>query len=199
MFSQEDQCYLTMKCGLMCDDHVETNDIMLYPYNNVYFPDNHYYNSQPLPIEWLEIFESKEKLQDLEQGSDMLLNDLFDPVSNKNQLDYTKEPRSFLNKTLLESVKSKIKVTRPKKNNIDFTKLNKDLIKTKNLINISDLESSEVSRPFTPRTRMTTNFTKYATTRPNGGNVTSRNTEVQKNQTQRYTTTESKTRYFGTC
>jgi hypothetical protein len=26
----------------------------------VYFPDNTYYNSDPLPIEWLELFETRE-------------------------------------------------------------------------------------------------------------------------------------------
>ena len=37
----------------------------LYQYGNVYFPENGYYSSDPLPIEWLELFEDHEVLQKL--------------------------------------------------------------------------------------------------------------------------------------
>lgn len=34
----------------------------LYKYNNIYFPDDDYFNSNPFPPEWMEIFEESEKL-----------------------------------------------------------------------------------------------------------------------------------------
>lgn len=47
------------------DQEIKTEKITLYQYGNVYFPDNDYYNSDPLPIEWLELFEDHEVLQKL--------------------------------------------------------------------------------------------------------------------------------------
>ena len=52
--------YLLSTIGLKMDKEIRTEKIFLYRYNNVYFPDNTYYNSDPLPIEWLELFETRE-------------------------------------------------------------------------------------------------------------------------------------------
>lgn len=46
--------------GLKRDKEIKTEKIYLYKYNKVFLPENTYYNSDPLPIEWLELFESKE-------------------------------------------------------------------------------------------------------------------------------------------
>mmetsp|Transcript_23354 Transcript_23354/g.20273 ORF Transcript_23354/g.20273 Transcript_23354/m.20273 type:complete len:120 (+) Transcript_23354:1974-2333(+) len=40
----------------------------LYKKNNVYLPDEDFYNTNPFPIEWMEIFEKK----------DILMNELFE-------------------------------------------------------------------------------------------------------------------------
>jgi hypothetical protein len=46
--------------GMKRDKEIKAEKIYLYKYNKVFFPDNTYYNSDPLPIEWLELFESRD-------------------------------------------------------------------------------------------------------------------------------------------
>ena len=46
-----------MACGLKKDKEIKTQRIYFYRYNNMYFPENSYFNSDPLPTEWLELFE----------------------------------------------------------------------------------------------------------------------------------------------
>lgn len=46
-----------MTVGLKEDMMIKTEKIMLYRFNDVFFPENSYYNSDPLPIEWIEVFE----------------------------------------------------------------------------------------------------------------------------------------------
>ena len=52
--------YLNSTIGLKRDKEIKTEKLFLYKYNKVYFPENTYYNSDPLPIEWLELFETRE-------------------------------------------------------------------------------------------------------------------------------------------
>lgn len=49
---------------------IASESLILSEYNQVFFPENHYYNSDALPIEWMEIFESKETLREIEQLSE---------------------------------------------------------------------------------------------------------------------------------
>lgn len=77
-----------MKCGIKYDKDIQTDNLLLHMYNGVYFPENHYYNSDALPIEWLEIFETKEKLLEIEEKFQM--QNLYQPSSERNQLDYAK-------------------------------------------------------------------------------------------------------------
>ena len=49
-----------MASGLKKDKEIKTEKLFLYKYNQVYFPENTFYNSDPLPIEWLELFESRD-------------------------------------------------------------------------------------------------------------------------------------------
>lgn len=51
-----------MTVGLKKDQEIKTEKIVLYKYGKVYFPNNEYYNSDPLPIEWLELFEDHKVL-----------------------------------------------------------------------------------------------------------------------------------------
>lgn len=183
LFSDKiDDCYLTLKAGLMYDKTLNNEELTLYPFYDTYFSENHYYSSDPLPIEWLEIFESKEKLQELEEKSEVA--DLFDPLSNKNQLDYAKKPKSFLNKTLLESDQMKIRVKHPKPSKLDFIKLNVDLIKTLNKIKPDENSAKtspfkEAQRPFTPRTNASSGLSKFVNSRPQGQFMTSRNSRLR--------------------
>jgi len=54
-----------MTVGLKKDQEIKTEKIVLYKYGKVYFPNNDYYNSDPLPIEWLELFEDHKVLQNM--------------------------------------------------------------------------------------------------------------------------------------
>ena len=63
--------------------------MFLYHYNNVYFPENTYYNSDPLPIEWLELFESREYfLEKFNKEEDENLNLGFTPFCSIKELNY---------------------------------------------------------------------------------------------------------------
>ena len=55
-----DPFFISSTVGLKRDRDIKTEKIYLYKFNKVYFPESTYYNSDPLPIEWLELFESRE-------------------------------------------------------------------------------------------------------------------------------------------
>ena len=105
----------------------------LYQYNDVLFPENHYYNSDALPIEWMEIFETKETLKELEQDS--LITDIFTQSVDQEQIDMTEEPRSFLNKIILGSEFPHPNMS--KSNLKNFIHENKIKVKKKSESNIS--------------------------------------------------------------
>jgi hypothetical protein len=66
-----------MTIGIKEDLIIKTENIMLYKFNDVYFPDNSYYNSDPLPVEWIEVFQENQELKEhqaLMKGSKMDLN-----------------------------------------------------------------------------------------------------------------------------
>lgn len=125
-----DEFYLTMKCGLKFDKDIQTENLTLSMYNGVYFPDNNYYNSDVLPIEWMEIFEKKEYLNELEEKSE--ITTLFDPNWTKQQLDYVQETDSFLNKTILKIDSDKQTLSKRPKSSVDFIRMNKNIIKSLN-------------------------------------------------------------------
>ena len=130
LFSKKmDEFFITMKCGIKFDKDIQTENLGLSLYNGVYFPDNHYYNSDALPIEWLEIFEKKEYLIQIEEKSE--ITDVFDPNCTKRELDYAKEPWSFLNKTIFKMGSEK-QLALKKTPSVDFIKLNKNLSKNPN-------------------------------------------------------------------
>ena len=60
------QFYLKTKTGFKFDQEIQTEKLDLWKYNSVFFPENWYFNSNALPIEWLEIFEKKEELVKIE-------------------------------------------------------------------------------------------------------------------------------------
>ncbi len=75
--------------GLKKDKEIKTEKIFLYHYNKVYFPENTYYNSDPLPIEWLELFESREYfLEKFKKEEDETKNLGFTPCCSIKELNY---------------------------------------------------------------------------------------------------------------
>ena len=48
---------MTIKVGLICDGVYQLADsVSLIPLNKVYFADNNFTNSNPIPKEWMEAF-----------------------------------------------------------------------------------------------------------------------------------------------
>ena len=61
----------------------------LYENNNVYFPDNTFCTSDPLPIEWLELFESRDYFMDMFKKEEDEGKDLgFTPFCSIKELNY---------------------------------------------------------------------------------------------------------------
>ena len=52
-------CILSIKinAGLVWDAKYNTENLNLYKFNNIYFPDESFYNSDPFPNEWMEMFD----------------------------------------------------------------------------------------------------------------------------------------------
>lgn len=75
--------YADMTVGFKKDHEIQT-EIELYKYGRVYFPNNDYYNSDPLPFEWLELFESHNVLKEM-FDSDKELAELQDKMIKENQ------------------------------------------------------------------------------------------------------------------
>lgn len=48
---------------MCCDDKYNTENINLYNYNDIYFPDEGYYNANKFPKEWMEMFDPVKKLE----------------------------------------------------------------------------------------------------------------------------------------
>lgn len=51
---------MDMTIGIKEDLKIKIENIMLYRFNDVFFPDNSYYNSDPLPVEWIEVFQENQ-------------------------------------------------------------------------------------------------------------------------------------------
>ena len=66
---------MDMTIGLKEDLKIKTENIMLYRFNDVFFPDNSYYNSDLLPVEWIEVFQEnqvyKEKRKEFQSKQDL--------------------------------------------------------------------------------------------------------------------------------
>lgn len=59
-FGDVDPFYLLATAGLKRDNEAMPEKLSLYHYNRAYMPENTFYNSDPLPVEWLELFETRE-------------------------------------------------------------------------------------------------------------------------------------------
>jgi len=74
-----------------------------------------------MPVEWMEIFENKDTLRELEQESQY--SNLFIHSVDRQQIEDTKDPKSFLNKVIL---KDNFKTTKVR---VDISKVNRWWIK----------------------------------------------------------------------
>lgn len=58
---------------------------------NIFFPDNTYYNCDPIPIEWLELFQERNTFIEI-YDEDNVLNQIgVNPFASKKELDYNLE------------------------------------------------------------------------------------------------------------
>lgn len=77
-----------MTCGLIKDNEIKDADLKIYNYNRIFFPDNFYYNSDPIPIEWLELFEDWNDIMSIYE-KEVVMNKIgVNPFSSKKELDY---------------------------------------------------------------------------------------------------------------
>ena len=83
-----DPFYLNLTCGLIKDNEIKDEELKLYKYDWVYFPDNFYYNCDPIPIEWLELFEDRNDIISIYEKDDVLNKIGVNPFSSKKELDY---------------------------------------------------------------------------------------------------------------
>lgn len=56
-FENAKYCVLKINAGLVCDGEYNTGKLNLHKYNDIYFPDESFYNSNPFPDEWMEMFD----------------------------------------------------------------------------------------------------------------------------------------------
>lgn len=83
-----DPFYINLTCGLIKDNEIKDADLKIYNYNRIFFPDNFYYNSDPVPIEWLELFEDRNDILSIYE-KEVVLNKIgVNPFSSKKELDY---------------------------------------------------------------------------------------------------------------
>ena len=81
--------FINLTAGLKRDQEITAERLALYKHNGVYFPDNAYYNCDPLPVEWLELFESPEVLRyALSREDDENVSTSFTPFCSSRELDF---------------------------------------------------------------------------------------------------------------
>ncbi|CAI2373869.1 unnamed protein product [Moneuplotes crassus] len=106
--NQLDPYYMKVKVSYKFDQEIQTEKLDLWKYNGIFLPKNSYFNSNALPIEWLEMFERKETLVELEEKETEAIMSSFikrqkagcpiDPVSFLNRINLKpKRPKSSYN------------------------------------------------------------------------------------------------------
>jgi hypothetical protein len=73
--------------GLVCDCKFNTAAMNLYKYNNIYFPDEDFYNCQYFPAHWIEIFVEENRMLDPEDiGTQDKKIQPYTPICTKSEL-----------------------------------------------------------------------------------------------------------------
>jgi len=102
--------YCTVKAifGLVCDGKINTELMNLYKHNNVYLPDENFYNSNPFPMEWMEIFEKKDILID-EEYEDKNAEKIYSPKCSSNDINKMVELPGTRARSKMNEVESVVK------------------------------------------------------------------------------------------
>jgi len=66
-FEDSEYCTVSLCVGLVSDGIYNTEKFCLYKYSNIYFPDENFYNSNPFPDEWMEMFDQNYVYSKFEQ------------------------------------------------------------------------------------------------------------------------------------
>ncbi|KAL4506485.1 hypothetical protein ABPG72_000056 [Tetrahymena utriculariae] len=98
-FENAKYCVLKINAGLVCDGEYNTGKLNLHKHNDIYFPDESFYNSNPFPDEWMEMFDPqyvsrKEDMKE-QEGTEKYspkctpaeLNKMIDFNSHKSKLN----------------------------------------------------------------------------------------------------------------
>jgi len=84
-----------LTCGLIKDNEIKDEALKLYDYGGIYFPENTYYNCDPIPIEWLELYQEWKTFIDIYEDENVLEQIGVNPFSSKKELDYIFESINF--------------------------------------------------------------------------------------------------------
>jgi len=88
--------------GLVQDQEIQLDNLELYEYFKCYFPDTTYFNSDLIPVEWLELYETKETILSILENKELPLHYLTQTSPKELHLGLPKKDNtSFLNKVLL--------------------------------------------------------------------------------------------------
>ena len=80
--------YLNLTAGIKLDQEIKDETVRLYKYDHLFFPSNMYYNCDPIPMEWLELFQDLSTFKHIYE-EDKIKEQLGVPLfSNKKELDY---------------------------------------------------------------------------------------------------------------
>ncbi|KAM3136909.1 hypothetical protein pb186bvf_010994 [Paramecium bursaria] len=107
-FANGQYCTLNFQVGLVCDGQYNTGKLNLYKHNNVYFPDDNYYNCNPFPPEWMEMFdpESVNKHDAFEEQTKEI--EAYSPKCTKNELNQMIDFNKYKEQNKFQYVTSKI-------------------------------------------------------------------------------------------
>lgn len=115
MFSKDLQRFsIKLMVGLVQDQQIQLDNLELYEYFRCFFPDTTYYNSDLIPVEWLELYESKETILAIMENKDVPMKYLTTTSPKELCLGQTErtQNQSFLNKVLLRPQSSASVISR---------------------------------------------------------------------------------------
>lgn len=81
--------------GLKMDQEIQLENLDLFEYNGVYFPEKNYSNCDLIPVEWLELFESNK----IDITDDIALT--YTPRAGVSDLNFVKVAESFYDRALI--------------------------------------------------------------------------------------------------
>lgn len=107
-FESAKYCVLTLNAGLSCDGEYNTAKFNLYKYNNIYFPDESYYNSNKFPDEWMEMFDPS-YVANRDELNETKGTEKYSPKCSASELNKMIDFNSYKSKNKYKNVESKIK------------------------------------------------------------------------------------------